>query len=312
MGLQLSYLTWGIVQERVMTKEYLPGRFKSSTFLVFNNRLLALFLSLGIVAYKRLVASKSDNEPLKEAPLIQYAPSSLSNSISSWAQYEALKFVSFPTQVLSKSCKILPVMLVGVLVNKTTYPLIEYLDATLITIGVGLFTVAERTTPSVRPSPAHDTIYGIFLLLTYLICDSFTSQWQSRVLKKYQIDQYQMMLGINIWSCGLTALTLLQSGEGLLSIAFIIKDTSAFVDNIILSVTSAVGQLFIFYTIKEHGPVVFTIIMTTRQLFSLVLSCLLFGHMMTVLAAIGAALVFVVVFNKIKRKDPQQEKTNDK
>ena len=277
LGLQLSYLTWGIVQERVMTKDYLPGRFKSSTFLVFNNRLLALFLSLGIVAYKRLIASKGSSESLKEAPLLQYAPSSLSNSISSWAQYEALKFVSFPTQVLSKSCKILPVMLVGALVNRTAYPLIEYLDATLITVGVGLFTVAERTAPSVRPSAAHDTLYGVCLLLTYLFCDSFTSQWQSRVYKTYQIDQYQMMLGINVWSCGLTALSLVQSGEGLLSIAFIMKDPAALVDNLILSVASAVGQLFIFYTIKEHGPVVFTIIMTTRQLFSLVLSCMLFG-----------------------------------
>jgi adenosine 3'-phospho 5'-phosphosulfate transporter B2 len=49
---------------------------------------------------------------LKEAPFYSYAPSSISNSLSSWAQYEALKHVSFPTQVLSKSCKIIPVMLV--------------------------------------------------------------------------------------------------------------------------------------------------------------------------------------------------------
>jgi hypothetical protein len=30
---------------------------------------------------------------------VQFAPSSLSNILSSWAQYEALKYVSFPTQV---------------------------------------------------------------------------------------------------------------------------------------------------------------------------------------------------------------------
>lgn len=109
VGLQLSYITWGIFQEQLMTKEYKMGRFKSSAFCVFGNRFLALFISLGIVIYKKLVSPK----PLKEAPYYSYAPSSISNTISSWAQYEALKHVSFPTQVLSKSCKVIPVMLVG-------------------------------------------------------------------------------------------------------------------------------------------------------------------------------------------------------
>jgi adenosine 3'-phospho 5'-phosphosulfate transporter B2 len=108
VGLQISYLLWGLVQENIMTREYKMGKFTSSAFCVFGNRFLALFISLAIVLVKRLTSTKV----VKEAPFYYYAPSSLSNSISSWAQYEALKYVSFPTQVLSKSCKIIPVMLV--------------------------------------------------------------------------------------------------------------------------------------------------------------------------------------------------------
>lgn len=94
-----------------------------------------------------------------------------------------------------------------------SYPLIEYLDALLITAGVGLFTFAEKS--SSHRADHEDTVFGIVLLCAYLFCDSFTSQWQSRVYKAYHIDQYQMMLGVNVWSCGLTALSLIQSGEGL-------------------------------------------------------------------------------------------------
>jgi len=36
-------------------------------------------------------------------------------------------------------------------------------------------------------------------------------------------------------------------------------------DCLILSICSAVGQLFIYYTIEKFGPVVFIIIMTIRQ-----------------------------------------------
>jgi hypothetical protein len=106
-GLQISYIAWGITQEQLMTNEYKLGKFTSSSFCVFGNRFFALLVSLAIVSYRKI----SMKTPLKEAPYQYYAPSSISNSISSWAQYEALKFVSFPTQVLSKSCKVIPVML---------------------------------------------------------------------------------------------------------------------------------------------------------------------------------------------------------
>jgi solute carrier family 35 (adenosine 3'-phospho 5'-phosphosulfate transporter), member B2 len=109
IGLQISYVMWGVVQEHIMTHEYKMGKFKSSAFLVFANRFLALIISLLIYAWQRVF----QNKQLKDVPFYYYAPSSLSNTISSWAQYEALKYVSFPTQVLSKSCKIIPVMLVS-------------------------------------------------------------------------------------------------------------------------------------------------------------------------------------------------------
>lgn len=68
-----------------------------------------------------------------------------------------------------------------------------------ILLGVMMFTFSEKT-PTV--SSAHtDTSYGLTLLLLYLFCDSFTSQWQSRVYKSYGIDQYQMMLGMYGWTC---------------------------------------------------------------------------------------------------------------
>lgn len=189
---------------------------------------------------------------------------------------------------------------VGIMLNKKTYPFIEYVEAVLITLGVTLFTLSEK---SDKMSGSHDdTMFGVFLLGTYLMCDSFTSQWQSKVYKQYGIDQYQMMLGVNIWSMIMTGFTLYQSGEFFSSLAFIMSDSSAFMHMMVLSVTSATGQLFIFYTIKEFGPVIFTIIMTTRQIFSLFVSCLLFGHSLQIVGWISSVFVFAVVFNRIYRK----------
>jgi hypothetical protein len=114
LGLQFSYVIWGITQENLMTTVYSFGKFKSSNFCVFANRLLALIIASLVVFTRKYLNShpKSETKAAKEMPFYYYAPASISNTLSSWAQYEALKYVSFPMQVLSKSCKIIPVMLV--------------------------------------------------------------------------------------------------------------------------------------------------------------------------------------------------------
>ena len=68
------------------------GQFKNSQFLVFVNRILAFTVALAYVTL-------GPAQPRHRAPLYKYSYSSFSNIMSSWFQYEALKFVSFPTQV---------------------------------------------------------------------------------------------------------------------------------------------------------------------------------------------------------------------
>lgn len=316
-GLQVSYIVWGIVQEQLMTQEYGGKKFESASFCVFGNRFFALFIALGIVLYQKqfskdtvvvedkVSAFDSKKNQNISTPFYAYAACSASNSLSSFAQYEALKYISFPMQVLSKSCKIIPVMLAGILLNKQSYPKAEYIDAVIITIGVTMFTVSERHSES-HTSEHEDPFWGVILLAIYLACDSFTSQWQDRVYKAYNINHYQMMLGVNVWSMFFTGCSLIRNNEGLKSFMFIMGDTKALAHMTILSITSATGQLFIYYTVKEFGPVIFTIIMTTRQLFSLFFSCLIFAHPMQLSGWFGAFFVFVVLFNRIKRGKSQQ------
>ena len=69
------------------------------------------------------------HESAKSTPLYKFSFSSVSNILSSVCQYEALKYVSFPTQVLSKSCKMVPVMLMGYAVSRRVHTTFEYLVA---------------------------------------------------------------------------------------------------------------------------------------------------------------------------------------
>ena len=40
-------------------------------------------------------------------------------------------------------------------------------------------------------------------------------------------------------------------------------------------------QLFIFFTIQQYGALSFAIMMVVRQWLSLVLSCMVYGHLLT-------------------------------
>ncbi len=102
-GLQASYLTWRYFQERVMTKKYSDdGGFPSSVFLVFGNRLMALIVALTVVYLKKERGERGalvETEKVLMPNVLTFAPCSFSNVLSSFAQYECLKYISFPMQV---------------------------------------------------------------------------------------------------------------------------------------------------------------------------------------------------------------------
>lgn len=306
-GLQVSYLTWGVLQEKVMTQKYGVGdeavHFENSEFLVFMNRIVALVVAATYVFF---------TGPNWSGPFYKFSFSSLSNICSSWCQYEALKFVSFPTQVLGKASKMIPVMLMGKFVSKKTYQYYEYLVAVMISIGVSLFLMS---TASDKHHSAATTVPGIVLMLGYMGFDSFTSNWQSKLFKEYKVSSMQMMFNVNAFSVLFTSAPLLLSGGMFYAVSFMMKYPSFFSHVVVISLTSATGQLFIFYTIGEFGPLVFTIIMVTRQMFSILLSCLIYRHVLSAQAIFGVTIVFMALFlqiyakHRISQKKQQQQIT---
>jgi adenosine 3'-phospho 5'-phosphosulfate transporter B2 len=304
--LQASYLTWGYMQELIMTTTFKPtprvpsGKFPSAAFCVFSNRFLAVIVALIAVRIKHGAFFQNN-----VAPLWSFTPCALSNTISSWSQYASLKYVSFPVQTVFKSSKIIPVMIMGKLLKGSTYPMSQYIEAILITTGVAVFSVLSKSGDSDKQTE----ILGLIFLLMYVCFDSFTSQWQDKVYVQYgrsNVDPYQMMLGVNISAICLTTVGLILSGDLPIVYEFLVANPVCFKYNIITAITSASGQLCIFYTIKEFGPIVFTIIMTTRQMFSICISAILFGHVIGPMAAMGALLVFGVIFYQISNKYRQR------
>ena len=82
-------------------------------------------------------------------------------------------------QVLAKSCKMIPVMLMGTLIGGVYYSSLEYLCALMLAAGVSLF--AHQSSPIVRTKLASPNApLGYFLCMVNLVFDGYTNVAQVR------------------------------------------------------------------------------------------------------------------------------------
>lgn len=201
-GICISYLIWGLVQERVMTKGYTIFihnqkkfiYFKDSDFIIFVNRLFTFVTGLFIMSIKKCIKNRNNSNLIVNqgdiAPFYIYSYSSISNLISSICQYESLKYISFPTQVfyfivifiikvVIKACKLVPVMIMNSIISKKIYKKNQYIVAILLCCGFALFLYGNLQDNYKNTTTfTNSLIWGISLSLGYLIFDSFTSTWQ--------------------------------------------------------------------------------------------------------------------------------------
>jgi len=169
-GLQISYLLWGLLQERIMTRTYANEKFSNSQFLVFVNRFLAMIvahISLKIFYPMKKLTSTGP-------PLFQYGIISYTNCMSTWFQYESLLYISFPVQVIAKSVKTIPVMTAGKFVSGKTYPFRQYILMLIMATGIALFLSGYHENGTIqltskRAKQNITTLNGIILLICYLV-----------------------------------------------------------------------------------------------------------------------------------------------
>ncbi|KAH7712164.1 Protein PST-1 a [Aphelenchoides avenae] len=103
-----------------------------------------------------------------------------------------------------------------------------------------------------------------------------------------------MMVGVNTFSAILCLVSLLEQGTLFSSLSFMFSHEGFSRDSFLLSISGAIGQKF--------GPVVFAVIMTVRQIFSVVLSSMYFSHVMSITGVFGLMVVFGSIFVDTYRK----------
>nr|CUU97544.1 hypothetical transcript [Hymenolepis microstoma] len=295
LGLNFVYIMWGVLQEKIMTRSYNGERFHDPQFLIFCNRIGGLLVS--VISFA-LIGKRADDSTVEtKSPLTNYASLALSNIISSWCQYEALIFITFPVQVISKCCKAVPVMLMGRCLYGRSYKAYEYITTVLISLGVCMFILSSPSEHSGKVT--ENSISGLILICGYVALDSFTSTSQSNLFRTFKMSPLHMMSGVCSWAVLFTVTPLLADGSLKSSCQFAWRQPEFAFDAMASALCSGFGQVLIFATIAEFGAVTFSLIMTVRMCLSILVSCILFSHPLNFLGVGGLFITFGAIIAKM-------------
>lgn len=221
-----------------------------------------------------------------------YASSALTYLLAMVSSNMALRWVAYPTQVVAKAAKPIPVMILGVLIGRKSYSLRKYLFVLIIVIGVVLFMYKEGKVNK----NSENAGLGEILLFLSLSMDGLTGAIQERMRASSRPSAQHMMLSMNSWSSVMLGAALLVTGEGKEFFAFALKHPELFTHLILISLASAFGQLFIFMMVAGYGPLPCSIVTTTRKFFTVLFSVLFFGNVLIGRQWFGAILVFTGLF----------------
>jgi adenosine 3'-phospho 5'-phosphosulfate transporter B2 len=304
-ALQACFITYGILKEQIVTEDHI-----ASPVLILSSRLMSVLL--GAIA---LLATEGRIH-FSGTPLTAFVAFGFTNEASTWAGYEMLKYVSFPVQVMAKSCKLLPSMLMGKLLNGDTYERLQYAQAVGAMICVTVMHLSEAHKENGKKKAAAEDdmsdlfkgLCGITLLIVFFACDSFTSQWQTALYKKYtDLTKTQMMLSGNLMGLCITVVSIVpQWAKVSASLSMAMENPAILFRILLLGLSAAMGQFCIYTAIKVLGPLAFTWIMTTRQLLSVIISLVMFGHGVSTTKLLCIFTVFAIMSSKQLAKAGRQ------
>ena len=222
--------------------------------------------------------------------------------------------------ILGKSCKLIPVMFMNVVLYRRRFALHKYAVVAMVTVGISVFTLYAPTKKSKAGSPENSSLLGLSLLLISLAVDGATNSTQDEIFAKFGISGSQMMWWMNLFSTVLTTFSLIvplppipilsppsatTSTELSNALSFISFHPKVLTDILLFSTAGALGQLFIFDTLEHFGSLTLVTITVTRKLATMLLSVVVFHHKLSVGQWVGVLLVFCAIGIEalVKRRD---------
>ncbi|CAN1332383.1 UDP-galactose/UDP-glucose transporter 4 [Linum perenne] len=208
----------------------------------------------------------------------------------------SLAFLNYPAQIMFKSTKVLPVMVMGAFIPglRRKYPAHEYVSALLLVVGLILFTLADaKTSPNF-------SVLGVVMISGALVMDSFLGNLQEAIFTMNpETTQMEMLFCSSIVGLPFLIPPMILTGE--LFKAWTSCSQHPYVYGVLVfeAMATFIGQVSVLSLIALFGAATTTMITTARKAVTLLLSYLIFTKPLTEQHGTGLLLIAMGITLKL-------------
>ncbi|SCU99084.1 LAFA_0G21902g1_1 [Lachancea sp. 'fantastica'] len=300
-GIYVAFLTWSLVYEPLTTRIWPNSQAK------FQAPCVVALVQAAVAAVTGTLYLKQQHTQYRAREFLRnYARDllaiSLTQSLSTPLAAYSLQYVDFLTYMLAKSCKLIPILVVHLMLYHTRISSDKKLVAIAVTFGVVLFNLGSQKKSSTKTSRNDiSLVHGFLPLVVSLLLDGFTNATQDTLLKRNRAEKSQklitgshLMLGLNlcivIWN--LAYLAIIDPQQALRTKTMVSLDPTIALYLLTYAACGALGQICIFYTLQNYGSLVLVMVTVTRKMISMILSIIVYGHHVSTLQWFGISIVF--------------------
>ncbi|XP_059828415.1 adenosine 3'-phospho 5'-phosphosulfate transporter 2 [Hypanus sabinus] len=286
-GVFVFYLVYGYLQELIFSLEGFKPFGWYLTLVQF-----AFYSTFGLVELQ-FTQDKRRRIPWKTYMLIAFltvATMGLSNT--------SLGYLNYPTQVIFKCCKLIPVMIGGVFIQGKRYNFVDVSAALCMSLGLIWFTLADS---KVAPN---FNFAGIALISMALCADAAIGNVQEKAMKLHNGSNSEMVL----YSYSIGFLYILMGlvctrglGPAFVFCSRHLLQTYGYA--FVFSLTGYFGISFVLALIKLFGALVAVTVTTGRKAMTIGLSFLFFSKPFTLHYIWSGLLVLIGIFLNIYSKN---------
>ncbi|XP_052774414.1 adenosine 3'-phospho 5'-phosphosulfate transporter 2-like [Mya arenaria] len=207
-------------------------------------------------------------------------------------------YLNYPTQVIFKCCKLIPVMIGGILIQGKRYSVIDVTAMMLMVVGLILFALADSSV-----SPNFNT-YGVVLISLALCADGAIGNFQEKVLKQYTAGNSEMVF--YSYAIGFVYILIGVTLSGELVPAFKVCQKyplETYGYGALFSLTGYVGLYIVLTLVRSFGALVAVTVTTCRKAVTVILSFLFFTKPFTYQYLWSGLLVVLGIYLNIYSKN---------
>ena len=287
-GVFFCYLLYGYLQEFLFKLDGFKPYGWYLTFVQFG-----CYTIFGTIEWRVILRNSTVKIPIRTYFLLAF----LTVSTMGLSNY-SLGFLNYPTQVIFKCCKLIPVMIGGVLIQNKKYVCLDYLACILMSFGLSWFILADSEVQ------AEFNFYGVVVISLALCADAVIGNVQEKNIKQYSAPNSEVVLFSYAIGFVYIFFGLVVTGNFVPGFMYYLQDpVQKYGYTMLFAFTGYAGITFVLILIRAFGALTAVTVTTCRKGVTMILSFMLFSKPFTIQYVWSGVIVLLGIGVNVYQKN---------